>query len=90
MQEHSSFRKMIFRKENAPFFRQKPRKIALILTFRRNFPEKIIFREFPEFFRRIFRGIRNKTKGVFYETIENQRSLHQEKIEKIRRGHSHL
>ena len=70
MQEHSSFRKMIFRKENAPFFRQKPRKIALILTFRRNFPEKIIFREFPEFFRRIFRKIRSKMKGVIMRPLK--------------------
>ena len=63
MQEHSSFRKMIFRKENAPFFRQKPRKIARNLTFRRNFPEKIIFREFLEFFRRIFQRSLHKEKA---------------------------
>jgi len=82
MQEHSSFRKMIFRKENAPFFRQKPRKIARNLTFRRNFPEKIIFREFPEFFRRIFRKIRSKMKGIIMRPLKIKDRCTKKKLKK--------
>lgn len=52
---HSSFRKMIFREENTPFFRKKVRKIFRIFIFSEIFPRNLIFREFPKIFRGIFR-----------------------------------